>query len=121
MKRTLSLVLALIFVLAVFAGCAKKAEPHTLDVVKVQSVQAIADNREIDKEAFVKAFNEAKTGNVIKDSTKYSTHDLMLVITTEGTMPVFENGKNRFVVSSTLFGEAYEIESEELYKLYKGE
>ena len=120
MKRALSLVLALVFVLAVFAGCAKKAEPHTLDALKIKSVQAIADNREIDKDAFAKAFNEAKTGNIVKDED-YKSHDLMLIITNDSVVNVFEYGQNKFIVVSSSFGDAYEIESEELYKLYKGE
>lgn len=116
MRKILSLVLATVFVAAIFAGCAKKAEMQTLDAVKVTSVQNSANNTELDREAAVKAFNGAKAGNIVEDDSFKSAQPI-LFITKDGVVAVFETGKNKYTVSSDLFEYDFEIECPELYEL----
>ncbi len=119
MKKIICLALAVLMTALAFAGCAKKAEMQALDPVKVTAVTTAKGPAE-DKDAIVAAYNAATAGNVVRGD-KYKVGTPIVFVTTDGAVEVFDQGEGKYVVHSTMFDYAFEIESAELGEFFKAE
>ena len=118
MKRILAAVLLLVMAISLFS-CAKP-EFYELESALISSVSFVkAPDAEIDKDAFVNAYNAAKVKGAADEDDKTGNDVIAIPLANDkGVVTIYCIGKNKFAVTGTNIEKPYIIEAKELYEFY---